>query len=144
MCGDLLAKNDCQLVYAARQGAAHLPLHVVRQRLVGLLQQRPVGPAQGQRDGGKTEGAVAGDVRLDRLHSRRVDHRHIVVYQQLRHNILVGLGGAARQRGVQRRVFVGGGISLASCTGTVSKNDFFINGVLTLKTPIFLFVIRPK
>ncbi len=132
MCGDLLAQNDGQLVYTAGQGAAHLPLHVVRQRLVGLLQQRPVGAAQGQRDGRETEGAVAGYVRLDRLHARRVDHGHVVVDQQLRHNVLVGLRGAARQRRVQRRVFVGGGIALASCTGTVSKIDFFINGVLIL------------
>ena len=88
--GDLLAEYGAQLVDGGGQGAPDLPLHVAGERLVGVLEEGPVGAAECECDGGQREGAVPRDVAVDGLRARRVRHRDEVVDQQLRHDLLVG------------------------------------------------------
>ena len=79
---------------------AHLPLHVVGERLVRLPDERPVGAAERERHGGDGEGAVARDVVVHGLCAARVDHADVVIDQQLGHDRLLRLGRAAGQRQV--------------------------------------------
>ena len=60
------------------------------ERLVGVFEEGPVGPAEGECDCGEGEGAVAGDVAVDGLGARRVRHGHEVVDQQLGNDVLEG------------------------------------------------------
>ena len=91
--GNVFSKDDTQLMDGAGEGAADLPLHVVCQALVGLLEERPVGAAEGESHRWQGEGAVPGDVVIHGLGPAGVDHGDVVVYEELRHDGLVGLWG---------------------------------------------------
>ena len=65
------------------EGSPHLPLHVIGQGLVGLLQEGPVGPAQGKGHSWQGKCAMPRDIVVDCLSAARVDHGDIVVDQEL-------------------------------------------------------------